>query len=346
MTSENANLWPRHGPSEVVCLGESMSMLTAVPPEPLRTRPSLAMYVGGAESNVACGLAHFGHHVQWLSCVGDDPFGQGIMDFLESRGVGTVQVRHDSSRQTGVYFKDSADRRTTVYYYRSGSAASAMSRTSFNSRSLDGVRLLHLSGITPALSSSCDDLMQSLLVERRHGAMTISFDVNYRPGLWSVVEAAPRLRELASAADVVVVGRDEADTLWGTRTPEGVRSLLPHVPQLVVKDGDVGATCFSEQGTYFQPALQVRVVEPVGAGDAFAAGFLSGMLRGMPADRCLRNGHVLAALTLQHVSDLPSLPEAERIESWSRLEDAEWSTLDLAHVTESFADEQSERTPR
>ena len=315
-------------------MGESMAMLTAVPSRPLRARPSLAMYVGGAESNVACGLAHLGHNVEWLSRVGADPLGEGIVDFLESRGVGTAQVTPDHSRQTGVYFKDSAGQETTVYYYRSGSAAAAMSRSSLNKLSLDGVRLLHLSGITPALSSSCDDLMQSLLIERRSGAQTISFDVNYRPGLWSPAQAAPRLRELASAADVVVVGRDEAETLWGTRTPEAVRNLLPHVPQLVVKDNDVGATCFSDEGTSFQPALKVRVVEPVGAGDAFAAGFLSGLLRGLAADRRLRNGHVLAALTMQHVSDLPSLPELRRIESWSQLEGVEWNEFDLDRATE------------
>ena len=328
---------------EVVCLGESMCMLTAVPPAPLLQRPQLAMYVGGAESNVACGLAHLGHQVEWLSRLGDDPLGQGIVDFLRSRGVGTSTVARDPGRRTGVYFKDSADQRTTVYYYRSDSAATAMSRSSVDPETLRGARLLHLSGITPALSSSCDDLMQALVVDRRHDVPLVSFDVNYRPGLWPVAVAGPRLRELADAADVVVVGRDEAETLWGTTTPEGVRELLPHVPQLVVKDNDVGATCFSEEGVSFQPALKVRVVEPVGAGDAFAAGYLSGLLKGMSPDARLRHGHVLAALTLQHVSDLPVLPEPDVIATWAGLDGREWAMLDLDQAADQAVDQNTDR---
>ena len=179
--------------------------------------------------------------------------------------------------------------------------------------------------------------MQALVVDRVHGVPTVSFDVNYRPALWPVARAAPRLRELADAADVVVVGRDEAQTLWGTTTPDEVRDLLPHVPQLVVKDNDVGATCFSEEGTSFQPALRVGVVEPVGAGDAFAAGYLSGLLKGLHPEARLRHGHVLAALTLQHNSDLPVLPETALIEAWAGLEGRQWATLDLDHSTEPAA---------
>jgi 2-dehydro-3-deoxygluconokinase len=309
-----------------------MVMLTAVPAAPLRHRPQLAMYVGGAESNVACGLAHLGHKVEWLSRLGDDPLGDSIEDFLVSRGVGTTRVARDPERPTGVYFKDSADQRTKVYYYRSGSAAAAMSRSEVDPQALRGARLLHVSGITPALSPTCNDLVQALIVDRPHDVPTVSFDVNYRPGLWSVAEAAPRLRELALAADVVVVGRDEAQTLWGTTTSDEVRELLPDVPQLVVKDNDVGATCFSEEGTSFQPALEVRVVEPVGAGDAFAAGYLSGLLQGLTPDVRLRHGHVLAALTLQHNSDLPVLPDPRLIASWAGLVGPDWATLDLDHT--------------
>lgn len=334
MTGDSVGARSADPAPEVVCLGESMAMLTAMPPAPLRNRPPLAMYVGGAESNVACGLAHLGHEVEWLSRLGDDPLGDGIEDFLVSRGVGTTSVVRDPERPTGVYFKDSADQRTTVYYYRSGSAAAAMSRSSVDPQALRGVRLLHLSGITPALSPACDDLVQALVVDRHHDVPTVSFDVNYRPGLWPVAEAAPRLRELAEAADVVVVGRDEAQTLWGTTTSDEVRELLPDVPQLVVKDNDVGATCFSEEETSFQPALEVRVVEPVGAGDAFAAGYLSGLLKGLTPDARLRHGHVLAALTLQHNSDLPVLPDPRLIADWAGVVGPHWATLDLDHAAE------------
>lgn len=334
MTGDSVDVLPAEPAPEVVCLGESMTMLTAMPPAPLRHRPQLAMYAGGAESNVACGLAHLGHKVEWLSRLGDDPLGDGIVDFLVARGVGTTSVARDPERPTGVYFKDSADQRTTVFYYRSGSAAAAMSRSCVDPQALRGVRLLHLSGITPALSPACDDLVQALVVDRHHDVPIVSFDVNYRPDLWPVADAAPRLQRLSEAADVVVVGRDEAQTLWGTTTPDEVRKLLPDVPQLVVKDNDVGATCFSEEGTSFQPALKVRVIEPVGAGDAFAAGYLSGLLKGLAPHVRLRQGHVLAALTLQHSSDLPELPDPHLIATWAGLVGSQWATLDLDRSAE------------
>lgn len=314
---------------EIVCLGESMTMLTAATRAPLRTRPNLAMYVGGAESNVACGLAHLGHRVEWVGRVGADPFGRGIVDFLQSRSVGTRRVAYDDGRQTGVYFKDRASAHTVVYYYRANSAASAMSRADIDAEIFGGAAVVHLSGITPALSESCDDLMQALVVERVHGQAPVSFDVNYRPALWPVAEAAPRLHELAAASDIVVVGRDEAEVLWGTTRPADVRALFPDVAQLVVKDNDVGATLFTGDDAIFQPALEVDVVEPVGAGDAFAAGFLSAWLHGMPPDRRLRHGHVIAALTLRHESDLPSLPARDVIAAWSALEGEAWEGLDL-----------------
>lgn len=317
---------------EVVCLGESMTMLTATTALPLRSRPTLAMYVGGAESNVACGLAHLGHKVEWHGRLGDDPLGRGIADFLESRSVDTSRVEYDGSRGTGIYFKDRAEAHTTVYYYRTNSAASAMSRANMELGLLEDVRLLHLSGITAALSESCDHLMDALLVERKHGASKVSFDINYRSGLWPVDKAAPRLRALALAADIVIVGRDEAEKLWGTKTADDVRDLLRGVPELVVKDSDVGATHYSAKGTAFEPALKVQVVEPVGAGDAFAAGFLSGSLKGMSPGQSLRHGHVMAAFTLQHESDLPELPDAQVIAGYSRLHGRAWSDLDLSRA--------------
>lgn len=317
------------GGPQIVCLGESMTMLTATAQAPLRSRPNLAMYVGGAESNVACGLAHLGHPVEWVGRVGADPFGRGIVDFLQTRSVGTQRVVYDQSRQTGVYFKDRAGANTVVYYYRANSAASAMSRDDIDRRIFGAADLVHLSGITPALSQSCDDLMQALIVERLHGDAVVSFDINYRPALWPEAKAAPRLRDLAAAADIVVVGLDEAEALWRTAHPADVRALFPDVAQLVVKDNDVGATLFVGDEVVFQPALRVEVVEPVGAGDAFAAGFLSAWLQGMPPDRRLRHGHVVAALTLRHESDLPSLPSPDVIAAWSAMEGTAWTSLDL-----------------
>jgi 2-dehydro-3-deoxygluconokinase len=200
-----------------------------------------------------------------------------------------------------VFFKDPGER-TTVYYYRAGSAASRLGPELLPA--LSGV--VHLSGITPALSSSCADLVEQVLAS----PLTTSFDVNHRPGLWSAAEAAPVLRLLANQADVVFVGLDEARTLWGAATPDDVRALLPAPGVLVVKDGAVGAYSFGPAGPAFVPAPVVEVVEPVGAGDAYAAGYLYGLLRDLPETDRLRLGHLVAGAALRVTGDVGDLPPA------------------------------------
>ena len=261
--------------------------------------------------------------------VGSDPFGERIREFLSGRGVDVGGVVVDETRSTGVYFKEHIDGRSEVYYYRAGSAASAMSRKDAARLALGQRRLCHVSGVTAALSPGCDDLLQRIVLERDGDECPVSFDVNYRARLWDVATAAPRLLELARAADIVIVGRDEADLLWSTGDAEGARRLLPDVPQLIVKDAEIGATQFSEEGAVFVPALSVEVVEPVGAGDAFAAGYLSGWLDGWSVERSLRLGHLMAAFTLQHVSDLPELPVATELAELSTLDESSWRDLRL-----------------
>lgn len=338
-----------HGPV-VLCIGETMALLT---PQHAPTGLWLDVHQAGAEGNVAAGLAHLGCRSRWMSRLGDDEFAAVITDFLAARGVDVAHVVTDPERPTGLMTKSvrgtaSGQRRTRVRYARTGSAASALSPDVLTAAVLDGVTLCHLSGITPALSDSCADLVEAVVLERRLGPeVTVSFDVNHRPALWPDGAAAPTLRRIAGAADVVLVGLDEAEELWGCRTPGAVRELLPGPRRLVVKDGALAAHAFvrSDDGadhSVVQPALRAEVVEVVGAGDAFAAGYLAGLVApgpGVPDPdpdpdgaerRALRLGHALAACTLQSVLDLPAWPPAGVLRSWTRLDETGWRQL---HVT-------------
>ncbi|HVV14692.1 sugar kinase [Amycolatopsis sp.] len=283
---------------EVLCVGETMVLVTPVASEPLAEAGLFRLEVGGAESTVALYLAERGHHAAWASRVGDDPLGGRILDKIRAHGVDTSWVRVDEAAPTGVYFKDPAPEGTRVHYYRAGSAASRLSPDDLAALPMDA-GLLHLTGITPALSESCRALVEAAL--ERPGP--VSFDVNYRPGLWPAGVAAPVLAELARRADIVLVGQDEAETLWGASTPELVREILSGPRRLVVKDGAVGATEFDGAKVTFVPAPVVDVVEPVGAGDAFAAGYLSGVLRGREPAESLALGHALAGRALGSTSD-------------------------------------------
>lgn len=313
---------------DVLCLGETMALFVPAEPGPPDEVVTWTRTVGGAESNVACHLAVLGLRSGWVSAVGDDAFGRAVVSTVGSFGVDVSGVVVDPARPTGLYIKESDASGSPVRYYRRGSAASGMGPALLDGLPLDTAGVVHTSGITPALSDSCLDLMRALVAAPR--SFTLSFDLNWRPRLWADRDPAV-LRELAAAADVVFVGADEAGLMWGVEEPAKIREFLSETHTLVVKQGAEGATVF--EGTsapVFQPALRVDVVEPVGAGDAFAAGFLFGTLSGWSPERRLRAGHLRAASSLLTHHDVgPSLP-SEFIATMLDAPAEEWAA---AHVT-------------
>ncbi len=318
-------------PADVVTVGESMVMVTPMRPVPLEEADALTIRVGGAESNVAMYLAGLGHRVRWISRLGDDPLGRIVLRDIAAAGVDTTEVTIDPSAHTGVYFKDPGENHTGVHYYRDGSAASALAPASLESPSVRTARVLHLTGVTAALSASCLAMLRHAVSNDESRRPLVSFDVNYRPGLWSVEKAAPVLAEIADRSDLVLVGLDEAQRLWACRTPADVRALLPNPGVVVVKDGGVGAFSLrtDPSGEVFVPAPTVDIVEPVGAGDAFAAGYLSASLSGADDQQRLRLGHLVAAQALGVTGDHAPLPEAPWFAEHLALTTDEWSRLDL-----------------
>jgi 2-dehydro-3-deoxygluconokinase len=313
---------------ECVCLGETMVMVTPSGAEPLEAAETCLLRPGGAESNVAMYLARLGHDVAWAGRVGDDPLGRLLVRRISEAGVDASLVEASPAAPTGVYFKDPGPDGTRVLYYRRGSAAAAMDRSVVDLLAGDPPRLLHLSGITAALSTSCADLTRHLLVDRPLGKTIVSFDVNHRPALWAG-DAGQELLHLARHADVVFVGLDEAHRLWGSAGAADVRDVLGPDPVLVVKDGAVGATCFHSEGTTAVPALDVEVLEPVGAGDAFAAGWLSAALRGLDHEARLRTGHLLAGVALTSVADHAEPPGRAELDAALALDAAGWAALKI-----------------
>ncbi|MFE9696794.1 sugar kinase [Streptomyces sp. NPDC006270] len=348
---------------DVVCLGESMVTFLPSQPGRLADVPSFGRGIGGAESNVACALAAAGHRAAWVGRVGADGFGDHLVETIAGYGVDTSAVRRDPDRPTGIYFRTAADRGAgahEVAYYRAGSAASAMSPDNAPYEELFAGRVLHLSGITAALSADCLALLRDLTAPRP-GRPLVSFDVNHRPHLWRGGEPdASVLLELARRADLVFVGEDEAEEAWGIAGAEAVRAALPEPAVLVVKRGSAGATVFAaEEGGTPQadsvtgdsaprvdtvtvvpalraadtvtvvPALRVDVVAAVGAGDAFAAGFLSATLRGLPVRDRVRHGHLMAAAVLTVPGDLTDPPARDHADRLASLDDDAWGRLRL-----------------
>jgi 2-dehydro-3-deoxygluconokinase len=281
-----------------------MALVAPDPPAPLTTAESVVLSHGGAESNVAICLARLGSRVEWCSRLGDDALGRRVLREVAAEGVGVDLVEVDVRARTGVYFKDPGPGGTAVVYYRDGSAASAMTGADVDRALSCEPRVLHLSGVTPALSESCAAAMTYAMDAARRAGVVVSFDVNYRPALWpDGLTAARELLRLAQLSDLVFVGLDEALALWNTATDTDVRTLLAGPTFLVVKDGPRDSAEFELDTAVRLPAPVVDVIEPVGAGDAFAAGWLHAYLLGMDSTERLRLGHAVAADALSSPTD-------------------------------------------
>jgi 2-dehydro-3-deoxygluconokinase len=276
---------------DALTLGESLGLVMGEPASPLRAGSPVRFSFAGAESNVAIGLARLGHRVAFVSRVGDDLIGRMITESLRGEGVDVSGVVVDPRAPTALMVRQhrTADA-VSVLYYRDGAAGSMLEPGDVPD--LAGTRLLHVTGITPALSASARETVTSAVRAARAAGLVVSLDVNHRSLLWSTAQAGAALAPLLDAVDIVFGGDDELLALARQHDSDDVEraaeSLLRQRPSVVVrKRGSAGATAYGEFDTIECPAVTVTAVDPVGAGDAFVAGFLSGLLDDVDPGGCL-----------------------------------------------------------
>ncbi|HEX2180921.1 MAG TPA: sugar kinase [Rubrobacteraceae bacterium] len=300
----------------VVTAGETMVLGVPARPGRLRHAASLELKIGGAESNLAIALSRLGLSAGWMSLLGDDEPGQLVLDRVRGEGVDTSRVRRVRDLPTGLYLREQVGPDARVYYYRKGSAASTLAPETFGPGDLAGADFLHLTGITPALSEECGAFT---LWAAREAEARVSFDVNYRSKLWGPEEARSFVEEILPSVDLLFVGDDEARALWG-RDDEGlVRELAAAGPrEVVLKLGKEGSLALVEGRLISQPAFPVEEVDPVGAGDAFDAGYLAGHLWNLAPEERLRVANAMGALSVATLGDYEGLPD--RGELWAFLE--------------------------
>jgi 2-dehydro-3-deoxygluconokinase len=309
--------------SEVVTLGECLVALVAQAQGPLAETTAFERHVAGAEANAAVGLARLGHSVAYIGRVGSDGFGTAIVRKLRGEGVDVDNVIVDDSAPTGLMIRERrALGAAQVLYYRNGSAGSRLGPADVDhaAGAFKGARWLHVTGITPALSPTARAAVERAIALAREARLTVSLDLNLRRKLWSEAEAALVFRDLAAKADVVMGDEDEVALATGTEVSteavELARALLALGPSTaIVKRGPSGAVAATHEATIAAPGLAVpAVVDPVGAGDAFAAGYIAATLEGRPLDEALQVANVCGAAALTVVGDMAGLPDREELE--------------------------------
>ncbi|UPM42457.1 sugar kinase [Halocatena salina] len=298
--------------TDVLTLGETMVLLNPHESGPLRHTMDFRKRIGGAESNVAIGLARLEHQAAWVSRLGADPHGQYVRDTIRGAGVDTQYVTFDSKAPTGIMFKERRELgESGVFYYRDDSAASRMTPDDLPDDALADAKYLHLTGITPALSDSCQKLIQDAIHRANQHDLTVSFDPNLRFKLWDPAEMRETLLPLIEECDVVLPGIEEGEVLLDTEDPETIAEEFRALgaTEVIVKLGADGAFVASDSVAQRVGAYEVdRVVDPIGAGDGFAAGYLSGRLDGLSPHRATDRATAVGALATTVTGDIEGLP--------------------------------------
>lgn len=294
----------------LVTLGETMALVAAAEIGSWAGHRDLKLSVAGAETNVAIGVRRLGHPATWLSRVGADGFGELILRELRAEGV-TALATTDPERPTGLMVKERPNSlRTQVRYYRSGSAAAGMTAFDVSADAISSAAVLHITGITPALGPGPASAVQLAVDLARKAGTTVSLDFNYRSALWSREDAGAALAPLAAQADVVFAGPEEASLVVDEGEPEQMaRALAELGPRhAVIKLGADGAVSYVDGVVRATPVVPVQVVDTVGAGDAFVAGYLAELMEGRDAAARLETAAAAGAFACTALGDWEGLP--------------------------------------
>lgn len=299
---------------DVITLGEALVIFSPATTGQLRFVHSFAKSIGGAEANVAIAISRLGFKAGWMSRLGDDEFGRYIEYALRGEGIDLTQVEFDSELPTGLLFKEQyQSSNPTVYYYRKGAAVTKMGAIDIAEKYIANAKILHVTGILPALSAeNYAASFQALKYAKKHG-VNISFDPNLRLKLWDRETAKATLLAMVPYADIILPGLDEAEFLLGLSEPEAICQRFHELgcKVVVLKLGKDGCLISAGDEIIKVAGYVVhKLVDTVGAGDGFAAGFLAGILSGKSLRECgeLANGvGAMATLVAGDSEGYPSM---------------------------------------
>jgi 2-dehydro-3-deoxygluconokinase len=311
-------------------VGEALAVYVPAVVGPADQADTIRVSTGGAELNTAIGLARLGHDVTYLGVVGNDPWGRKIQRALRAESV-TALLRTEPDHFTGAYLRE---RRTAALirasYFRRGSAGSQLTVHDVDQLNPSPGDIVHLTGVTPALSTTAREAWLTAAQRSHEAGAIVSLDVNYRSALWSQDDAKKAFGSVVASIDVVFAGVDEAALVTGKPvvTPEdaaaSVHQLLSGSAELVIKNGAAGSLHLGPDGSTTEGrALVVQTQDIVGAGDAFAAGYLSGQIDALPTADRLARAHACAAFVVATDGDWEGAPSRGDLGAVHRLLDAD-----------------------
>lgn len=292
---------------DVITIGETMLRLSAPAGIALEQAPSLQVHIAGAESNAAMALSRLGTSAGWISRLADNPLGRRICNEVRAQGVDVSRVLWTQGSRVGTYFVEmgQAPRQGRVIYDRAGSAMASISPDEVDWSYVRGAKAIHLSGITPGLGPSCRELTERAIAEARAADAIVSFDVNYRSRLWAPADAAAVLGALLGRVTILICTAADGRVLFGTdgSAAETAQALYDRFrPEVAVVTDGIQFAAASGRQTVEHEGYPVDAVDRIGAGDAFAAGFLHGFL-GNGVHQGLAYGAALAALKHTYYGD-------------------------------------------
>ncbi len=313
---------------DIVSMGETMIQLNAFTSGPLRHVKYFEKHAAGTESNVAVGSVRLGYSAGWISRLGDDELGRYIYNFLKGEGVDVSQVVFEKEAPTGLYFVQRdypIPGKSIVYYYRKGSAASRLCPDDVRPEYLKSVKVFHTTGVSLALSKSCNEAVgKAFEISKKLGLM-ISFDTNIRLKLWSPEEARKEMLRCIPMSDILFTDLNDGMIILGKNDPKVIaEEFLSMGPEIVVvKMGEKGGYAATLEGESFtRSAFKVPVVDVIGAGDAFDATFLCSRLEGYNLERSLDYANAAGALCVTVRGDVEAFPTFDDIKKFlSREED-------------------------
>jgi len=301
----NREIQPTAERAPVLTLGESM-LIVVGEQGPLETAAGARISTAGAEGNVAIGLSRLGVPVTWVGRIGDDPPGRRIARDLRGEGVDVREIV-DPASPTGLVVKERRSAgRSGVLYYRSGSAGSRLAAEDLDELDFSRFSLLHVTGITVALSAVARDAVRSAIRRAQEAGVPVSFDVNHRSKLWSTDDYLDEYRWIIQHSTIVFAGEDEAGLVepQGSNARECASMIAERGPsEVVIKQGASGCFALDEGRLTSCEAVPVTVVDTVGAGDAFVAGYLADRWEGLPMRRRLETAVACGALACSVAGD-------------------------------------------